>query len=316
MSEESSQSYLTVPYDLRPSKQVERRMLLDFFRRLAGTGVPIEEFRYTGMGSIHFVDHILFHKFLGIDKLVSVEHDVGIKSRLRFNLPFDHVELEMMPIGDYVPQLDKGERHVVWLDYDYRLSSGMIDDVVSCANQLSVESVLLVTVDANPHNGSSGAADNYKYYVDAARDLWEPKWKPVDFTNERIHLRVIDLLARAFNEGVTGRPGVRALPCLSFVYSDGHQMVTLGAQLGGEKEAEKLDRIAQGGAGYLIRDFREQPFDIDVPVLTRKERLYLEGAMPSKDYSKVRSAGVSRELFDKFGRIYRFFPSYGELLLG
>ena len=103
MSEESSQSYLTVPYDLRPSKQVERRMLLDFFRRLASSGVPIEEFRYTGMGSIHFVDHILFHKFLGIDKLVSVEHDVGIKSRLRFNLPFDHVALEMMPIGDYVP---------------------------------------------------------------------------------------------------------------------------------------------------------------------------------------------------------------------
>ena len=127
--------------------------------------------------------------------------------------------------------------------------------------------------------------------MDAARDLWEPKWKPVDFTNERIHLRVIDLLARAFNEGVTGRPGVRAFAVFEFRVlrwtPDGNARSTAR----GEKEAEKLDRIAQGGAEYLIRDFREQPFDIDVPMLTRKERLYLEGAMPSKDYSKVRSAG-------------------------
>ncbi len=38
MSEASAQSYLKVAYDLRPSKQVERRIFLDFFRRLAGCG--------------------------------------------------------------------------------------------------------------------------------------------------------------------------------------------------------------------------------------------------------------------------------------
>ena len=31
MSPVSARSYLSVAYDLRPSKQVERRMLLDFF---------------------------------------------------------------------------------------------------------------------------------------------------------------------------------------------------------------------------------------------------------------------------------------------
>ena len=315
MSVESTQSYLKVAYDLRPSKQVVRRIFLDFFRRLAGGGVPIEEFRYTGMGSIHFVDHILFHKFLGIDKLVSVEREEDIESRLQFNRPFDNIELKIMSIGDYVPQLDLGEQHIVWLDYDNRLSESMVNDVVSCANYLPIGSFMLVTVDATPHKASNGAKDNQKYYLKAARDLWKPDWKYADFANGRLHLRVIDLVARAFKEGVAGRREVRALPCFSFVYSDGHQMVTLGVQLGGEREAENLDHIDKG-VEYLIRDFGKTPFKIDVPVLTRKERLHLESVMPSKDYSKVRSSGLNRDAFDKFGRIYRFFPSYAELLLG
>ena len=315
MSKASAQSYLTVAYDLRPSKQVERRILLDFFRRLAGCGVPIEEFRYTGMGSIHFVDHILFHKFLGIDKLVSVEHDEDIESRLRFNRPFDNIELKIMSIGDYIPQLDKSEQHIVWLDYDYQLSEAMVNDVVSCANYLPIGSFILVTVDATPHKGLKKAKDYYEYYLEVAKDLWKPDWKYTHFAKGRLHLRVIDLVARAFTEGVVGRSNVRALPCFSFVYSDGHQMVTLGVQLGGEQEAEKLDHIGKG-VEYLIRDFGNSPFEIDVPVLTRKERLHLESVMPSKDYSKVRSSGLNRDAFDKFGRIYRFFPSYAELLLG
>ena len=315
MSEASTKSYLKVAYDLRPSKQVERRILLDFFRRLAGCGVAIEEFRYTGMGSIHFVDHILFHKFLGIDKLVSVEHDEDIESRLQFNRPFDNIELKIMAIGDYIPQLDKCEQHIVWLDYDYQLSETMINDVVSCANYLPIGSFILVTVDATPHKELKNAKDNYEYYLEVAKDLWKPDWKYTDFVKGKLHLRVVDLVARAFKEGVVGRPKVRALPCFSFVYSDGHQMVTLGVQLGGDQEDEKLDHIF-GEVEYLTRDFGNTPFKIDVPVLTRKERLHLESVMPSKDYSKIRSSGLDQDLFDKFGRIYRFFPSYAELLLG
>ena len=316
MSEDSTESYLKVAYDLRPAKQVERRILLDFFRRLAAYGVPIEDFRYTGMGSIHFVDHILFHKFLGIDKLVSVERDDEIEQRIKFNRPFDNIDLKIMPIGDYVPQLSKDERHIVWLDYDYRLSTEMINDIVSCANCLPKQSFLLITVDTTPHRDSKGAGDNFAEYRAIAGKLWDPTWKASDFVNQRLHMRVIDLVARALREGVAGRVGLSALPCLSFVYSDGHQMVSVGVELGGEEEANSLDKIQKTGADYVVRDFGCTPFYIDVPVLTRKERLHLDGVMPSRDYAKIRSCGLSKDVFDKFGRIYRFFPSYGELLLG
>ena len=65
------------------------------------------------MGSVHFVDHILFHKFLGIDKLVSVERDEDIARRVEFNRPFGNVEIEIMEIGEYIPKLAYDEDHIV-----------------------------------------------------------------------------------------------------------------------------------------------------------------------------------------------------------
>jgi hypothetical protein len=47
-------SYLKVHYELRPAKQVERRMLIDAFQQLAQAGFQIRDYQYTGMGSIYF----------------------------------------------------------------------------------------------------------------------------------------------------------------------------------------------------------------------------------------------------------------------
>ena len=60
----STRSYMKVRYDLRPAKQVERRMIIDALHKLARAGVDISRYQYTGMGSIHFVDFVLFHKML------------------------------------------------------------------------------------------------------------------------------------------------------------------------------------------------------------------------------------------------------------
>lgn len=276
----------------------------------------MESYRYTGMGSIHFIDHILFHKFLGIDKLVSVERDEEIERRVHFNRPFDNVELKIMEVGDFIPELSSEEKHIVWLDYDYRLSEDMMDDVRACSRHLSVGSFVLVTVDAEPPRASAGSSDNFSYYRKIAEQFWRLEWTQSDFANELLHLRALDLLGSVFLEGVAGRPGVQALPCISFVYADGHQMVTLGVQIGADQEAADLERVRNEGAEYLVTGFGENPFYIDVPVLTRRERLTLEAAMPSNDFKKGLTTGVSEEEFEKFSRVYRFLPSYAELLLG
>ena len=52
----SGESWRKVPYDLRPAKQAERRMLVDAFMILSQAGFPIRDYQYTGMGSVYFVD--------------------------------------------------------------------------------------------------------------------------------------------------------------------------------------------------------------------------------------------------------------------
>lgn len=319
MSGESTKSYLRVQYDLRPAKQVERRMFLDFFRRLAGCGIPIEELRYVGMGSIHFVDHILFHKFLGIDKLDSIEKDLDIEKRIIFNCPFDSIKINMMAADKYIEEkIDSDEKYIFWLDYDYKLSKSMIGDVVLATNILPVGSFIIVTVDAEPPKSKQGNRKILEYFKEQAEDKWDPRWKAKDFSPNKLEYRIIEILRRAFMDGISGRRSAEFHPCFSFVYDDSHKMVTVGGWIGRKGASEKthLDQVQANGASYLVRDFSNKPYRIDIPVLTRRERSLLESAMPSKDFKKISRTGVSRVDFDKFSRIYRFFPSYGELLLG
>src|SRR5687768_12973988 len=113
-----SHSYRKVQYDLRPAKQVERRMLIDSFQRLAIGGFQLHDYQYTGMGSIYFVDFTLFHRYLGITRMLSVEISGDIEKRVRFNKPFAEVGIKIDAIGNIIPTLHRDVQHIVWLDYD------------------------------------------------------------------------------------------------------------------------------------------------------------------------------------------------------
>jgi uncharacterized membrane protein len=63
-------------------------MLVHAFQCLMEAGFPIADYQYTGLGSIYFIDFILFHRYLGIDKFLSVEVADDIRRRVRFNRPY------------------------------------------------------------------------------------------------------------------------------------------------------------------------------------------------------------------------------------
>src|SRR6266446_7237227 len=146
----ATESYLKVHYELRPAKQVERRMLIDAFQLLAQSGFSIRDYQYTGMGSIYFVDFTLMHRLLGINRMLSVEHSTSIRKRVAFNRPFAWVDTKIGPIGDVIPSLSKDRQHILWLDYDGIIQNTHLQDVSVAATFLSVGSLLLVTVDIEP----------------------------------------------------------------------------------------------------------------------------------------------------------------------
>src|SRR5215469_3114330 len=81
-------SAISIPYDIRPSKQVERRIILDMLLTAAASGFPIAKSKYVGMGGVKFFDFIMFHRYLGLKEFISLEHDSDLLARCNFNKPF------------------------------------------------------------------------------------------------------------------------------------------------------------------------------------------------------------------------------------
>ena len=160
-----TESYLRVHYELRPAKQVERRMLVDALHLLSLGGFQIRDYQYTGLGSIYFIDFILFHKLLGIDDMLSVEYSEKIARRVRFNRPFDCVRVEIASIGDVIPTLSRDKRHIIWMDYDSVLLSRHLDDLRLASSHLAPGSIILVTLDVEPPGDSTDGPQDWREYL-------------------------------------------------------------------------------------------------------------------------------------------------------
>lgn len=311
-----AKSYKQVHYEFRLAKQVERRMLVDFFQKLMEAGFPIADYQYTGMGSIYFIDFILFHRYLGIHRLTSVECCHEVEKRVKFNKPFATIDVEMEDILDYIPRLSLDRQHFLWLDYDHVLTEGMINAVVLACSQLSPGSILLVTVDVEPPGSpTDGPLEWQEHFVqEAGQYLW-PEAQPRDFARARLPEVNARLLKKAVAHGLAGRRDVRFCPLFKFLYADGHRMLSLGGMIGRATDRRKLESLNRSQLPFLRDDLLADAYEIRVPLVTRKEKLYLDSAMPCDDAWQPEAFELSQDDVRDYCRIYRYYTSYAETLL-
>lgn len=312
---DSTQSYLNVQYDLRPAKQVERRMLVDGLQRLSRAGFSIGDYQYTGMGSFYFVDYILLHKLLGINDLWSAEKDITIEKRIRFNKPFSHVKIRMEPIGEVVPHLSPDIKHILWLDYDFVMCDTIVQDVQTAAGHLSPQSILLVTVDVEPPIRNSKNPRKWMRHFREQVGRYIPYGSGAkDFSLSNLPKMNALILSNAISAGTAPRKA-EFIPLFNFVYADGHRMITIGGMIGGREERRKIEGSEIRFEQYYRSDLTAEPFEIRVPRVTRKERHYLDSAMPCADDWKPEEFEMPCEDIQAYRQIYRFFPSYAEIFV-
>lgn len=324
-----TRSYLSVQYELRPAKQVERHMLVDALQLLAAGGFPIRDYQYTGMGSAYFVDFALFHRALGIRRMLSVEHAGEIARRVEFNKPYGCVETQIGAIGDFIPRLDPDVGHVLWLDYDAIVDEGRLQDVALAATCLPGGSVLLVTLDTEPPaaptasgEGEVGGASREgphqwrDYYLSEAGPYLPPDPPVADFARSKLPLMTAQAVLGAIAAGMAGRADLDFIQLFYFVYRDGHRMMTAGGMLGDRRDRQRIRQSGLLGTSYCRRDLREW-YEIKVPRISRKERFHLDSNMPNPDgwLPDPQDFELSREDVDAYREIYRFYPNYAELLL-
>lgn len=310
-----TESYLKVPYDLRPAKQVERRMIVDALQIMSRENFKIADYQYTGFGSVYFVDFILVHRLLGIHDMLSVEKSESIKKRIMFNRPFFNIRLQFKPASEIIPELNPDKKHILWLDYDDFLNHEILSDVTSAATQLSCGSILLITVDIEPPINNGTPKEWMQYFKEQAKHYFNPGWKQNAFSRSNLKKINGDLIYNAIKHGIAGRTGVEFFLTFNFNYKDGHNMLTLGGVIGLSPERRMLKACDFDKASYIRRTISESSYEIYVPRLTRKERFYLDAAMPCADGWRPGDFELTDEYVKAYREIYRFYPSYAELLL-
>jgi len=311
-----TESYLKVPYDLREAKQVERRMLMDAFQKLAAAGFPIPDYQYTGMGSVYFFDFALFHRYLGIHHMLSVEISKKIEKRVRFNRPYGNIAVRIDPVGKVLPDLSRDRKHIVWLDYDGVICAEYTRDVVTAMSILPVGSVVLVTVDAEPPGKEdTDPKDWRKYFVAEVNDYLPPVVDDTTFARSTLPDLNVRILDSVIARGMRSRTEAEFCRMFNFRYKDGHQMVTVGGMICAPEDKRKLMAAGLDTAVYYRPSFATDPCELHIPRFTRKERLHLDWEMPCADNWLPSDFEATPEEVKSYRDIYRFLPAYAELVL-
>jgi hypothetical protein len=319
-------SYELINYSLRPAKSIERKMLVETFRRCS-VFASLHAYRYIGFGSPYFTDFSLVHRALGIESLISIEDATELKRpRFNFNKPYECVTVLFGPAVEVLPTLEWTERTITWLDYDRALDSEKLSDISTTCAAAPSGSVLAVSVNVDTREldtlGESVRADVAERRLARLRENVGADAVPLDITATQLRQwGLSDVSRRIINDtiekGLTirnggRRPGTRFKyeQLFHFRYSDNAKMLTVGGVIFDEGEAPKFASAAFDDLSFVRRG--AEPYEIDVPKLTFREMRHLDQQLPCATGEDVSSPGVPNDDVANYSKLYRYFPVFTE----
>lgn len=306
-------SYRQIDYRLRPAKHAERLMMCEAFRRLRFASV--ESYQYVGLGSVYFSDFSLFHRALGINKMISIEKAIHDKDRFMQNLPYANIEMKWGATAVVTPEIDWSIRSIVWFDYDGLLSKDILDDVRTVATKACVGTAFIVSVQCNPESSENPEKKVVDVLVDRlGRERVDPALVDDDLMGWGMARTVRQILANEIEKTLADRNGVRPDPqkiefrqIFNFHYQDGARMLTFGGIFYDRGQQAIFDQCAFSDLPF-VRSGPES-FLIDTPKLTTREIKRLEMQMPLNGAALDRGAMPPRDA-DSYVSIYRYFHHF------
>lgn len=322
-------SFNKINYVLRPRKQIERKILFYLLNKIE-LKMPLEKYSYIGMGSIHYYDFVLIHKFLNIEKLVSID-DKNVESRFNFNKPYEFIDFYNTKTTTFLEdemKWDNKNRNLIWFDYDQKLENYMLKDICNIAKNCNPQDILIFTINANcPPIGPK-------------RDLfWKKfgkytsvKYSDKKFITPKYYISLLhDIFSNFINKCLKDEP-LNFYQIFSFKYRDGAQMYTMGGIFDTSndciKNIEKLNFVSTDDT--LV--------EINPPILTYHEKLHLDSKINTcrriiNDYDKKKGTTDPEKLkieikekmikefkfelnsineLKSYVEYYKYFPQYYE----
>ena len=327
MNVEQLPSFRQFDYRIRPNKNTERRMFSEAFRRLSVFG-PVGSYKYIGFGSTTFADFILFHKALNITDMVSIEKRTEYESRFEFNKPFDCIQMKYGDSNQVLPRISWDKRTIVWLDYDGQLTDSVLRDVAFVSAKARSGSVLIITVNAygykSPRRTSYKKAEQImleRFRRDSGLETLpkDIRGKHLEGTEMAKTYRrlVVDCIKQALRDrnGLSSDQSKMEYQSLfNFVYKDGAMMLTVGVIFYETGDKIILQQCQFEGLDYVTSE-NDALYEIKVPVMTLRERHYLDQRLPRGACNEALNIGLTEDEIGSYVRLYRHCPSFAEVEL-
>lgn len=317
-----------INYNLRPAKNIERKMIRDVLVRLFPFGI-FSKYQYIGFGSKYFIDFSIIHKYLHVNTMISIEGDLTNRKRYLFNRPFDCIDIKFGHSTDVLPKLDLSIKSIVWLDYDEAFSSYMLEDISTLASRLPSGSIICLSYNSQPYilqnlkNEYPNIAEGY--YRKKFEEIFGEEHIPGNFdergwsNKKSFSLFIRNVIISQLATVLSGRNNIEtekeewlsAKQILYFDYSDGAHMSTLAFVVASENDKDLLNSCKLNELSFF-RD-KDECYEIKTPNLTSKEIRFLMEKMPNEKALEVDNLIFNENDVVEFQKNYRYYPAFMEI---
>ena len=281
----SKHSFEKINYIFRPKKQIERKILIELFQKIQNTlNINISEYQYIGLGSIYYYDFILFHKYLNIRDMVSLD-DKEDYNRFEFNKPFDFITFKNISTTDFLSKNNLNKKSFIWFDYDSSLirctkkkaeflflsTETIFDDIRLIANKSNELDLFVFTVNINIQETLFESPRFKQAFIDEYDEYLSDQYKKVNkITFEKYPLIIQNIIINIFRNNEQFHP-VKFRKLFSFIYQDGAPMYTIGGIF---SKDNLQDKLVEEDCFFQIDE--NKVVNIDVPLLTYYEKMKLD----------------------------------------
>ena len=294
--------------------------MLDCFGAAMESGFPISEYRYVGMGGTRFYDFILIHKFLGIEKMTSLEHDPELMQRVKYNVPYTFIEVVNTDVQDFIASDIFSGNTIYWMDYDGSIRPDITRDIASLASRIKPSDFVFFTVCGAPpkrlhEKNTEGRLEDVKeMFTDLAKSLGRD-----DMENKNFPETVHKLLHVAFTNAFAFRRDGEFHAFFQVSYKDGLEMLTFGGVFAPVEKWKRFAKVLKNKGPVLERSGAGR-YEIGRFDLTEKERVLFDRAATAtrsnaKEVREIKQLGFRAEKLRKYRELLRYHPRYVETLL-
>tara|TARA_B100000700_G_scaffold59109_1_gene64241 strand:- start:31034 stop:32005 length:972 start_codon:yes stop_codon:yes gene_type:complete len=318
-----------IPYHLRPGKAVDRKLFIESLQ-LMSRRLQVENYTYIGFGGPFLEDFKQIHSEVFVEKMISLEEDENVVERQKKNLPFGCINCKNQTAEDFIDGFSIEGNVIVWLDYASPKIGGQLQEFRQLLPKLQNGDVVKITLNANVETlGSQSGKGRDEIKRDRLQRLksWINDYLKSDIKAEELTPKnypnvLVDAIRKAAYLALKGK-GLSFCPIVACTYQDTHRMVTISGVVATRDEKACLLKEGVIGAWPFLYE-KEEILDIRVPVLSLRERLEIDSAMPSSDAEAVQnqlgflfdsSEDKSLSMIKNYLQFYRQYPQFSRVIV-